>query len=130
MDAPVKPHSVFWSLSKVVFGLVISVSALVGLIGLLAGWKSSTPFSNSFFAAGSAIIVLGTLTILGTYRQRADFGVQFSQSTSQMNLPERTSLWVKDIKQGYNLLIICVVSGALLIGLAVLVDKLFGLPAL
>lgn len=106
---------------------VITAAAgiLTTLIGIISGWKTSTQFSNGFFICGSAVGLLGLLTVLGSYRSRANFGIQYSQSTSDMNLSERAKLWVKDLNQGYNALIVGVVSGALLIGISVLVDKLF-----
>jgi len=125
-----KRLSVGWNLAKLVLGIVAAFTAVIIFLGLLLGWKTSIPYSDSFFAVGSGIIILGTLTILGTYRQRGSSDVQYSQSANAEKIPERTSQWVKDIKQGYNFLIVCVVSGSLLISLAVLTDKLFSVPAL
>lgn len=124
-----KRFSLMWNLAKLVLGIVAAATVIIVLIGLIFAWKSNVLYSNAFFAVGSGIILLGTLTILGQYRQRASFDLQYSQSTSDANIPERTSQWVKDIKQGYNFLIVCVISGSLLIVLAVLADKLFQLPA-
>jgi len=105
--------------------ITIIVGGLTALIGWLAGWHTTIQFSNGLFVAGSAVGLLGLLAVLGTYRARASFGIQYSQSTSDMNLSERAKLWVKDINQGYNALIVGVVSGVLLIGFAILVDKIF-----
>ena len=101
------------------------IGSAVALIGWISGWQKSTQFSNGFFISGSAVGLLGLLTVLGGYRARSSFDIQFSQSTSDMNLSERTKLWINDLNQGYNALIVCIASGALLIGLAILVDKLF-----
>jgi hypothetical protein len=124
-----KHSSLIWNLAKLILGIVAAATAIIILIGLIFAWKSNVAYSNAFFALGSGIVLLGTLTILGQYRQRANFGVQYSQSDSEAKLPERTSQWVKDIKQGYNFLIVCVISGGLLILLAVLADKLLRFPA-
>ena len=124
-----KHSSLIWNLAKLILGIVAAATAIIILIGLIFAWKSNVAYSNAFFALGSGIVLLGTLTILGQYRQRANFGVQYSQSVSEAKLPERTSQWVKDIKQGYNFLIVCVISGGLLILLAVLADKLLRFPA-
>lgn len=124
-----KHSSLIWNLAKLILGIVAAATAIIILIGLIFAWKSNVAYSNAFFALGSGIVLLGTLTILGQYRQRANFGVQYSQSVSDAKLPERTSQWVKDIKQGYNFLIVCVISGGLLILLAVLADKLLRFPA-
>jgi hypothetical protein len=43
-----------------------------------------------------------------------------------MNILERAKLGMADLNQGYSILAICVASGGLLIGAAVLVDKIFG----
>lgn len=105
--------------------ITIIVGGLTSLIGWIAGWHTTVQFSNGLFVAGSAVGLIGLLAVLGGYRARASFGIQYSQSTSDMNLSERTKMWVKDINQGYNALIVGVVSGALLIGLAIVVDKIF-----
>lgn len=105
--------------------VTVVVGSVVALIGWISGWQTSTQFSNGFFISGSAVGLLGLLTVLGGYRARSSFGIQYSQSTSDMNLSERTKMWINDLNQGYNALIVCIASGALLIGLAILVDKLF-----
>lgn len=105
--------------------VTVVVGSVVALIGWITGWQTSTQFSNGFFISGSAVGLLGLLTVLGGYRARSSFSIQYSQSTSDMNLSERTKLWINDLNQGYNALIVCIASGALLIGLAILVDKLF-----
>lgn len=124
-----KRFSVIWNLAKLVLGIVAAATAIIVLIGLVFGWKSNVVYSNAFFALGCGIVLLGTLTILGQYRQRASFEVQYSQSVSDAKIPERTSQWVKDIKQGYNFLLVCVISGGLLILLAVVADKILQFPA-
>lgn len=105
--------------------ITVVIGSAVALIGWIAGWQTSTQFSNGFFISGSAVGLLGLLTVLGGYRARSNFEIQYSQSISDMNLSERAKLWIKDLNQGYNALIVCIASGALLIGLAILVDKLF-----
>ncbi len=104
--------------------LLVVAGAIVGVIGALANWQS-LQFSNALFIGGALLIVLGTASIIGTYTLRGSFGVQYSQSAGDMTILERAKLWMADLNQGYSLLAICVIAGGLLIGGAVLVDKIF-----
>jgi hypothetical protein len=107
-----------------VLGLTAPIAIIQGIVGWIARWDT-VKFSNHFFITGAIVATVGLLSVLGNFSARGNFGVQYGQSSSDMNLSERTQLWISDVKQGYNALIVCVASGALLIGLAILVDKLF-----
>jgi hypothetical protein len=124
-ETKTEKDSISRQLLIIILIITIVIGSAVALIGWIAGWQTSTQFSNGFFISGSVVGLVGLLTVLGGYRARASFGIQYSQSTSDMNLSERAKLWIKDLNQGYNALIVCIVSGALLIGLAILIDKLF-----
>lgn len=106
--------------------IVMILGAAISLIGWITGWGASIQYCNGLFIAGAVLIVLGTLSVVGTYGQRASFGVQYSQSSGDMNLHERTSRWVSDITQGFNALIIGYISGGSLILVSILVDRVFG----
>ena len=120
-----KKQSLAFRIGITALVILVLAAAVIGIIGLIAGWQGSTRFSDAFFITGSILIVVGLLSLIGTYSQRSSFGVQYSQSAGDMNIQERASRWMADIAQGFNLLIICTISGGLLIGAAILVDKLF-----
>lgn len=118
-----------WKIVKRMVVFIISLFLMVTLvesgIGLIAGWKTGAQYSNAFFISGSILATIGLLSVLGNYRARSNFGIQYSQSSGDMALAERTKLWLADVTQGYNALIVLALSGALLIGLSVLVAKWF-----
>jgi len=121
-----KKQTNFARLMLVTLAIFLIFGAVIGLFGLIAGWNSSIQYCNGLFAAGAVLIVLGTLSVVGTYSQRSNFGVQYSQSSGDMNLHERTSRWMADITQGFNALVMCVISGGLLIIVSILIDKIYG----
>ena len=107
-----------------ILGFTLSVSIILGLIGWISGWRTDIQFSNGFFFAGGIIVIIGLSSLLGTFSARSNFGIIYSQSAGDMNLLDRAKLWVADIRQGYNMIIICTASGLILIGLAILIDQL------
>lgn len=108
------------------FVLAVGASLLVALYGLVAGWRTATHFSNGMFVVGSAVIIFGLLAVWGGFTSRGDFAMTYSQSVSDMSLPERTRLWMLDSLRGYHVVAVMTFCGILMIGLAVLIDKVFG----
>jgi hypothetical protein len=111
-------------------GTAALIAILAGLIvlgiGWLGRWHSALQFSNGFFTAGAIVIVLGLLSVMGGFSMRSDFRVLYSQSAGDMNLADRSRLWMADITQGYGVLILLAIAGFLLIGIAVLIGSLVG----
>lgn len=108
-----------------IFSLLLSVAAclIIGLLGLILRWDSAVKFSNGLFWAGAILIVLGGLSILGGYGIRGDSTVQYGQTAGDMSVSERSKLWLKDMTQGYNMLILFLISGALTMGVSALVGS-------
>ncbi len=107
--------------------LAVSIlSVLLGGIGWALGWRTSTQFSNGFFIGGAVLIVLGVFSVMGGFAQRADFKMTYARTASPANIGERAKQMVADINQGYNALIFLTLTGALLIGIAVLIPNLAG----
>ncbi len=102
---------------------VILVSLIAGsvvsIIGLMAGWKTSTQFSDGFFWAGVILIAIGFISFQG-YRQRGSDWPPIPLAPA-----ERANLWVADTFRGKNLMIFFGTSGLLQFGLSFLVLKLF-----
>lgn len=102
------------------------LSVLLGGIGWMLGWRTSTQFSNGFFIGGAFLIVLGVFSVMGGFSQRADFKMTYARTASPANLGERARQMMADINQGYNTLVFLVLTSVLLIGTAVLIPSLFG----
>ncbi len=103
--------------------LTVAVCLVIGLVGLIFRWDNSVDFSNGLFWAGAMLITLGVLSVLGGFGIRSRFDVQYAQSAGDMSLGERTKRWVADMTQGYNMLVLFLISGALTIGISVLVGS-------
>jgi hypothetical protein len=115
----------FLRLILATLGLALLIGMIVSLIGLLLAWKTGTLYSNGFFLMGAIAIILGVFSVLGGFGMRSDFHVIYSQSAGAMNQEERNKRWMADITQGYSAYIFLLMTGAFLIGLAVLVGVIF-----
>ncbi len=102
------------------------LTALIGGIGWLMGWRSTTQFSNGFFLGGTAFVVLGLFSVMGGFSQRADFKMTYARTASPASISERTKQMIADINQGYNAVIFLAALGAQLIVLAILIPVIFG----
>ncbi len=100
--------------------VVISLAVLA--VGYFLHWKGAN-FSNGFFASGAILILLGILSIAGGFVQRSNFGMLYAESAGQMSSPERAQRMAADMAQRYGALIFLVVTGLLLVGIAVVVGK-------
>ncbi len=99
--------------------LALISGVVVAIIGLILGWNTSTQFSNGFFFGGAIMIIFGFVSFQG-YRQRTT-----DWPPTPMNPDERATLWATDVLRGQNLMIICGITGLLLIGMSLLVLRLF-----
>lgn len=104
--------------------IAFAIGALVSVIGWVLGWNTPTQFSNGLFIAGAILIALGVLGVMGGYKMRSDFGVIYSQSAGDMNISERTQRWVSDTAQSYGTTAFLTLTGAFLMGLAVLIGSM------
>lgn len=103
---------------SIIFLSLIS-GVVVAIIGLILGWKTSTQFSNGFFLGGAIMIIFGFVSFQG-YRQRVT-----NWPPVHVNPDERSNLWAADTFRGQNLMITFGISGLLLIGMSLLVLRLF-----
>lgn len=103
----------------VAFLITLITGIAVLTIGELREWATSIQFSDGFFWAGLIIISIGYISYLG-YNQRAN-----SWPPDHMDPVERSKLWGADTFHGKNIMIIFGISGVLLIGISILVTKLF-----
>jgi hypothetical protein len=108
-----------FGLVGVILGITLAVSLIVVLIGLVYDWDQPVQFSNGFFIAGAIVILLGTLSVAGSFQQRANFQITYAESAGQASIPERAQRMVGDINQRYGMLVLMIGAGVLLIGISV-----------
>ena len=109
-------------LLSLVSGIVVAIA------GIILGWQTSTQFSDGFFWAGTIVISIGFVNLMGMLSQRTVSGLPYSQSAVHLDVAERFKIWNADILRGYNLLAFLFISGLLLLGLSglvILVGRLF-----
>jgi hypothetical protein len=105
--------------------LALLIGAIVSIVGWLLGWDTSVQFSNGLFISGALIIVAGVFSVAGGYNMRADPKLTYAQSAGNMNLEQRTHRLVSDMRQEYHASIFLSLTGAFLIGMAILVGNFF-----
>ena len=104
------------------------ISLAVLLIGYLLHWSEPIQYSNGFFASGAILIVLGFYSVAGGFAQRGNFGMTYAESAGQANLSERNQRMEAEIIQRYGSMIFLLVTGLLLILIAVGIGQLL-IPA-
>jgi uncharacterized membrane protein len=109
------------------FGKVLAATAIIALIILLLGyflqWNEPVRYSNAFFLAGAIVIVLGVLSITGGFAQRANFQMTYAESAGNANIAERNQRTAADITQRYGSMILLMITGILLIVIAVVIGE-------
>jgi hypothetical protein len=105
------------------FLIALVIGAIVSIVGWLLGWDTSVQFSNGLFISGGLIVVLGVFSVAGGYNMRADPHLTYAQSAGNMNLEQRAHRLVADMRQEYHVSIFLSLTGAFLIGMAVLVGS-------
>lgn len=101
--------------------LTTAIGVLEGVFGWAAGWNTAARFSDCYFISGSILCLLGLLTAVAKPRFKANPESEAAQPSGKKEKQAGISPWWKELIQGYNALILLVISGALLIGLSLLV---------
>ncbi len=120
-----KQSTFFLRLAGRVLGTVLGISLIVVLIGYFLQWNDPVKFSNAFFWAGAIVVVVGLFSVTGGMEQRGNFAITYTETAGDANIAERTQRMAADITQRYGSMIFLVVTGLLLIGIAVMVGNLF-----
>lgn len=115
----------FLQLAGKIIGTTVLISLAIFLIGYILRWGQPTQYSNGFFIAGAILIVLGIFSVWGGFAQRANFDILYAESAGQANIAERNQRTVADITQRYGTLIFLMVTGLLLILIAVGIGQFF-----
>lgn len=106
-------------LAGLVVGATLAISVILLLIGYIYQWNDPVMYSDAFFAAGMIVILIGGLTVAGGFSQRANFNMLYAESAGQADLAERSRRTLADILQRYGVMILLLVTGLMLIGIAV-----------
>ena len=113
-------------------GKILATTVLIGLavflLGYLLHWNQPAQYSNGFFVTGAILIVLGILSVAGGIAQRTNFDILYAESAGQADIAERNQRTVSEITQRYGNMIFLLVTGLLLILIAVVIGQLY-IPA-
>jgi hypothetical protein len=104
-------------IGAILFSLIAGI--VVSIIGIMAGWKTSTQFSDGFLWAGVIMILFGSISFRG-YSQRTT-----GWPPDHLDPADRAKLWAADAFHGKTLMVVFGVSGLLLFGVSFLVLRLF-----
>jgi hypothetical protein len=118
----------FLRLADKISGTTVLIALAVFLTGYLLHWSQPAQYSNGFFTAGAIVIVLGLFSVTGGLAQRSNFSILYAETAGQANIAERNKRTATDIMQRYGDMIFLLVTGLLLILIAVLIGQLY-LPA-
>ena len=110
------------------FGKAILITVLagtiIGVIGYRRQWDTSIAYSNAFFIAGCLMIVAGTSARMGASQAWNSYQQIHAESFSHMSNSERVN-FIIETSSPMSLVILGVLSGVILITIAVLVTEMF-----
>lgn len=106
-----------------ILGTAAGISLIVLLLGTFLGWKQPVQYSNAFFWAGAIVVVIGLFSVTGGYEQRGQFGILYAESATTANIAERNQRMASDMMQRYGSMILLLITGLLLIGVAVAIGQ-------
>lgn len=109
-----------------VLGVTLLVSLIVLGVGLVFQWNTPVQFSNGFFAAGTIVIILGTLSVSGGFQQRASFPLTYAETASHASIAERGQRMLADINQRYGAMVLMIGTGLVLMGISIAIPRLSG----
>ncbi|MGE5641624.1 MAG: hypothetical protein ACM3Y8_01315 [Byssovorax cruenta] len=108
-------------------GRILATAAGIALVVLLMGyflhWDNPVKYSNAFFWSGAILIIIGVFSVTGGFEQRGDFGMTYAQTAGDANIAERNQRMATDIAQRYGTMIFLVITGLLLIGVAIAIGQ-------
>jgi len=108
---------------KVLLVLLIA-GGVIGVIGYKYQWDTSIAYSNAFFFAGCLMIIAGTSSRFISSQEWNVFQQMSAESFRGMSSHERTN-FIIEASSSVSLLVLGVVSGVLLIVVAILVTESF-----
>jgi hypothetical protein len=105
--------------------VTLVIGAAVFSLGWLAGWRTAVEFSNACFVVGGLFIALGTLSVMGGFKLRGDWLINFAQSAGPLTQFERTTQNVDNSLGIYSTLVLLTVCGLILMFASFVIDRIF-----
>jgi hypothetical protein len=118
-----KKNSLFMISVRILITIII-IGLLILFVSWIIGLKTSIEYSNAFFIVGGVLIALGTLSIMGGFKIRGSFFLNFSQSAGALSLQERTQQNVTDSENINENSVVFTIIGVIYIVIAISIDKL------
>ena len=106
--------------------LTLLVGIVIGVIGRLNQWNTSSKYSNAFFIAGCLVIIAGMSSRLGAGQMWNHFQRVYVESFRDMSPGEQAD-FIVNASSSVRLVMISLISGILLFLISVLVTKLIWL---
>jgi hypothetical protein len=103
--------------------ITIMVGILIGAIGYLKKWDTSTAYCNAFFIAGCLLIIAGGSSRLASGQEWNAFQSLHAESFHNMSMSEQSN-YIINASNSFSLVILGLISGTLLILISVIVMKL------
>lgn len=113
----------FLRLAGRILATTAGIALLVVLMGYFLHWDNPVKYSNAFFWAGAILIIIGVFSVTGGFEQRGNFGITYTETAGNANIAERNQRMAADISQRYGTMIFLVITGLLLIGVAVAIGQ-------
>lgn len=104
--------------------LTIIAGIVIGVIGYLNKWDTSLAYSNAFFFAGCLMIIAGTSSRLGAGQGWSQFRSLYAESYRNMSTSERAD-FIVNVSSSFNLVILGLLSGIMLILISAFVTEMF-----
>ena len=118
-----KASTHFLRLAGKILATAAGIASIVMLMGYFLHWDSPVKYSNAFFWAGAIMIMIGVFSVTGGFEQRGNFGITYTETAGHANIAERSQRMAADITQRYGAMIFLVITGLILIGVAVAIGQ-------
>lgn len=104
--------------------LTLMIVVLIGVIGYIQRWDTSLAYSNAFFLAGCLMFIGGGFSRLAAGQDWRHAQQVHAETFREMSGGERTD-FILEVSNSFNLMILGMVSGVLLVLLSLAVIRIF-----
>lgn len=106
----------------ILFSMVAGI--VIGVIGYVKKWDTTIAYSDAFFIAGCFMVIAGASSRIAAGGDWNKFQLLNSESFRDMNRGERAN-FIVNASSSFHLLILGLLSGIILILIAVFATKMF-----
>ncbi len=104
--------------------LALVAAAVTAIVGWRLGWNTPRQFGDGLFWAGAVLVVIGLLSVMGSYEMHSLSNVRYSETAGDAKLADRARQWMSDLAQGWQSLIYLVLAGGLLFAASIWMGSL------